>query len=78
LKALGASCNSEGYWCEYDDFSGKSLTLTPLDRNLKAFLKKAVPPQLWTALRKSWERLLGKPSSEPVHRFHEHDLSTNK
>jgi hypothetical protein len=34
-----------------------NLTLRPLDRNLKAFLKRAIPSKLWTALRKSWEKL---------------------
>jgi predicted O-methyltransferase YrrM len=48
---------------------GKNLTLTPLDCNLKAFLKKYVPPRLWTALRKSWEKLHRLNRIEPVRRI---------
>ena len=47
----------------------KNLTLTPLDRNLKAFLKKTVPPKLWTALRKSWEKLHRLNTIESVRRI---------
>ena len=44
----------------------KNLTLTPLDCNLKAFLKKYVPPKLWTALRNRWEKLHRLNQIEPV------------
>ena len=41
----------------------------PFDRNPKAFLKRSVPPKLWTALRKNWEKLHRLNRIEPVRRI---------
>ena len=47
----------------------KNLAFMPLDCNLKRFLKRSVPPRLWTALRKSWGKLHRLNQIEPVRRI---------
>src|SRR5215510_6300215 len=47
----------------------KNLAFIPLDCNLKRFLKRSVPSRLWTALRKSWEKLRRLNQIEPVRRI---------